>query len=142
MSVLPVFLPPDLVIARFEEFTGATVAELRGRAQTREISRMRQECMWLLRQTTTATLAQIGGMLGGRNAMTVDEGIDRVSLRAAQDHHYRERLNDLLDVARQGSPGTTASTLCAAIGVLTDRRLSDGDARRAALRLLQGGSRG
>ena len=142
MTALPVFLPPDLVLARFVEATGAPMAELKSTAQTREISRLRQECMWLLRQATTATMAQIGAMLGGRNKMTVDEGVDRVALRAAQEPDYRARLNRLLGVVR-GAPAVSPTvSVTAALGVLHDASLSDADARAAAAVLLGGGHAG
>jgi len=138
----PVFLPIEIVVSRFAAWSGAPVAELQGPAQTREISRMRQECMWLLRQVTTATMGQIGKHLGDRSAMTVDEGIDRVTMRAARDPHYRERLNDLLAAARGAAAEVHDTALCAAIGVLSDSALEDGDARTAALSILRGAAHG
>ena len=65
------FLPPDLVLERFITRTDTPLALLAGREQTREISRCRQELMWLLRQLTTASARQIGEMLGQRTSATV-----------------------------------------------------------------------
>ncbi|WP_112311422.1 helix-turn-helix domain-containing protein [Pseudogemmobacter bohemicus] len=89
MSGIRVFLPPDLVVDRFVGRTGAPLVMLAGRDQTREISRYRQELMWLLRQLTTISNRQIGAMLGERSSATVDEAVDRISMRAATDPDYR-----------------------------------------------------
>ena len=134
-----IFLPADIVLERFLARTGTPIADLVGRDQTRDISRRRQECMWLLRQLTTATMGQIGAMLGGRSAPTVDEGVDRVSMRAANDPDYRNALVVLR--SEIGMPVAAPSArldLCRAmvVGILSDRSLSDDDACTAASQLL------
>lgn len=141
---LRVFLPPEVVLARFVARTGTPLAELQGMAQTRDISRRRQEAMWLLRQLSTASLGQIGTLLGGRSGPTVDEGIDRVSMRALNEPVYRQLLSDLRDaIAEPGAEGVADGVadglrLTMAIGLLADTALSDADARHAALVLLGG----
>ncbi len=132
------FLAPDLVLRRFAVQTGAPIADLQGTAQTRYISRLRHEAAWLLRHLTVASMAQIGELLGGRSPATIDEGIDRVTMRAADEPDYRQRLADLRKAiiaapARDGGSVRVA----AAMGVLADQTLSDADARQAALILLR-----
>lgn len=139
-----VFLAPEVILDRFAEISGAPIVELAGRACTREISRLRQEAIWLMRRLSTSSLAHIGRLLGGRNMATIDEALDTVALRAARDQHYAEYLTRLEArvVAVPKPAGTTDPRTLAAMvrGVLSDGALSDADARRAALQLLSGGA--
>lgn len=134
----PKFLMPELVLRRFALQTGVPIAELESAAQTRNISRLRHEAAWLLRHLTVASMAQIGDLLGGRSHATIDEGIDRVTLRAINEPAYRERLDDLQKaiISAPASDGGSVR-VTAAMGVLADRMLSDADARQAALILLR-----
>lgn len=136
-----VFLPVGQVIERFVTQSGTPMEELRGPAQTKEISRRRQELMWLLRHLTTSTMAQIGAQVGGRTAATVDEGIDRISMRALNDATYRQFLADLRDaiampVAEAAAPRADVRRIMA-VGLLADVNLSDADARKGALMVLR-----
>lgn len=132
------FLAPDMVLRRFAVQTGVPIAELRSAAQTRYISRLRQEAAWLLRHLTVASMAQIGELLGGRSPATIDEGIDRVTTRVADDPEYRQRLADLRKMIVAAPVSDVGSVrVTAAMGVLADRTLSDADARQAALILLR-----
>lgn len=132
------FMAPDMVLRHFSAQTGVPIAELQSAAQTRYISRLRQEAAWLLRHLTVASMAQIGELLGGRSPATIDEGIDRVTMRAADEPYYRQRLAYLRTVII-AAPASDAGSIrvTAAMGVLADRTLSDADARQAALILLR-----
>lgn len=140
------FMPAEQVIDRFATLTGTPLVDLRGPAQTKEISRRRQECMWLLRHLTTASLAQIGMLLGGRDATTVDAGLDRVSLRALNEPDYRQALSDLRKAVvvpvSVAAVGIDPMKLAMAIGLLADPLLGDADARQGALIVLGGTRRG
>ncbi len=142
----PVFLPADVVLDRFLRRTRTPLTDLTGRDQTREISRRRQELMWLLRQLTTASMGQIGAMLGGRTAATVDEGVDRISMRALNDPVYRKALADLREAILTPEPVTVCDLIdirvTMAMGLLGDPGLSDQDARRGALILLRSSGHG
>ncbi|WP_438668880.1 helix-turn-helix domain-containing protein [Pseudogemmobacter sonorensis] len=105
------FLPTDVVLDRFLRRTRAPLPDLTGRDQTREISRRRQELMWLLRQLTTASMGQIGAMPGGRTAATVDEGVNRVSMRALNEPVYRKALADLREAILTPEPVTVERIL-------------------------------
>ena len=141
-------LPPETVISRFAALTDTPRAMLEGPERTREISRRRQELMFLLSYMSPATFRQIGEMLGGRDASTVSEGADVVVDRMAADPLYKERIVELKDAIRAGVlEGASGShsvrgprlAVLAARGVLSDQSLSDADARVAALHLLAGG---
>lgn len=142
MPSIPAFLPADLVLSRFVAKTGTPMADLIGRDQTRDISRRRQEAMWCLRQLTSASLVQIGGMLGGRDAGTVDNGVGRVAKYAEAEPHYARMLADLRDAISNAPPDAKAEHLgllrAMAAGILADHRLSNADACEAVLKLLRG----
>lgn len=135
------YLAPTVVLARFVACTGAPFRELQGSAQTSEITRRRHELMFMLRNLTTASLSQIGELLGGKDPKTVDYGIDRVAVRAANEPVYRQALSDLKNaiafpVERSGAQ---ALRVTMALAVLTDPELCDADARTAA-RVILGGA--
>ena len=137
-----VFLDAAVVLTRFSEVSGAPLSELKGRAVTREISRLRQEAVWLMRRLSTASLAHIGRLLDGRNMATIDEMLDAVALRSARDQHYRDYLQRLEAriAAAEVAPVDDAALKAMLRGILSDRGLADADARRAALALLSGGA--
>lgn len=141
---LRVFLPPDLVLERFIHRTGTPLELLVGRDQTREISRRRQELMWLLRQLTTASARQIGLMLGERTSATVDEAVDRISMRAANEPPYRNALADLREAIARPVQEHRSERLdllrAMALGILIDPGLSHADACEGALNLLTNGA--
>lgn len=148
---VPVFLPLEVVLARFALSTGTPVAELSGPAVTRDITRLRHECMWLLRNLTTANLEQIGATFG-RSGATANEGIDRIARRLEVDADYRAHMIGLQAVVSGVSieprvPCSLAVTVeehpdlhrLMAVRVLSDTRLSDDDAKQAALTILTSG---
>ncbi len=148
MMPKPDLLPPETVMARFVALTGTPRAMLTGPERTREISRRRQELMFLLSYLSPATCRQIGEMLGNRDGSTVSEGADVVVDRMAADPLYKARIVELTNAIRAGLLEAAATdsavrgprlAVLAARGVLADQSLSDADARVAALHLLAGG---
>lgn len=132
-------LPPTTVLDRFAVLAEVPIAELTGPAQTRGITRLRHEAAYLIRLMTTASLAQIGKMLGGRDQTTIDTAIDRVTARLAESQDYREYLGKLMGrIAMPERGQATGETLIALRGVLADGTLTDHDARTAALRIVEG----
>ena len=139
---IPVFLPPDLVLQRFCAATGTALDTLRGPAVTRDITRLRHEAMWLLRNLTTASLDQVGALFG-RTGATANEGIDKVACRIETDPDYRSRMVALMGAGNDQPPslmppGPDVHRLIAA-SILGDLRLSDTEAMRAALTILASG---
>lgn len=133
-------LPTQVVVARFTARTKTSIEDITGPDRTREISCRRQELMWLLRNLTTATMGQIGKMLGGRSAATVDESVDKVARRASVESTYRKALVELRDaIVNPASEAIPQAELMVklAIGLLADAAMSDEDARKGALILLR-----
>lgn len=142
------FLPPDLVLARFSAATGIPVAELSGPATTRAITWQRHVAMWILRQLTSASLSQIGAILG-RDPKSVENGIGRVADRLATDSEAPGMMQQLVraiveaDQAPAQPPEIAPSVSMVrqmAAAVLTDPFIANDDAIQAAITLLRSGA--
>ena len=133
---------PEAVLGFFEVFTGIEPGCLSGPEKTQQITRLRHEAMWILRQLTSLPLAAIGQYFGGRDYATVQAGISNVADRMATDLDYRDKIAFLLtEITGALSPAKPRAdvSLAAARGILADMTLSDADARTAALHMLGGG---
>lgn len=144
---IPFGLHPELVLGRYCAMTGAIRAALSGSDKTREVTMLRHEAMWLMRQLTSASQESIGRHFGDRDVATVHAGIARVADRIGNDPDYRKRMRDLVEDIGRGDDGAEplafptkgiepSLAVIAARGVLQDRSLSDEVARAAALQLL------
>jgi chromosomal replication initiator protein len=78
----------DAVAAYFK----ADVAAMRGRSRSKEIVLPRQVAMYLLREETGASLAEIGQTLGGRDHTTVMHGIEKIERESQTDGALRSDL--------------------------------------------------
>ena len=140
------YLAPADVLKAFCLISQVPLHELTQANRMRVVAQPRHDCMWLLRDLTTASAAQIGQLLGGRHQATVDEAVAKVADRLATDPEYRDRMRQLRQdiIAWVGAAPRlpTANQITAAIGVLRDDALAHGDARTAALALLGGGHAG
>lgn len=85
--------PPELVIAAYVHLRGVDREELlEGENATREVTRLRHELMFLLRDLTYLPLMKIGLLFGGRTEATVKEGVSRVADRIMTDAEYRHQM--------------------------------------------------
>ncbi|MCO5223208.1 MAG: chromosomal replication initiator protein DnaA [Thermomicrobiales bacterium] len=82
----------DDVIATVAEKCGVTVEAMKGRNRAQEIVMPRQIAMYLMREETGASLAEIGRALGGRDHTTVIHGIEKIEARLQEDAALRTRV--------------------------------------------------
>ena len=82
----------DDVIATVAEKCGVTVEAMKGRNRAQEIVMPRQIAMYLMREETGASLAEIGRALGGRDHTTVIHGIEKIEARLQEDSALRTRI--------------------------------------------------
>lgn len=133
--------PAEEVVAAYLALRQTSAEELiEGRSAARALSRARQELMWLLRDLTHLSPVAIGQQLGGRDEATVRHGIDRICDLIAEDESYRRQLlavrRAILDRPRgRGMPPDLCLT--AVRSVLANDALTDADARKAALQLME-----
>jgi chromosomal replication initiator protein len=82
----------DDVIATVAEKCGVTSEAMKGRNRAQEIVMPRQIAMYLMREETGASLAEIGRALGGRDHTTVIHGIEKIEARLQEDTALRTRV--------------------------------------------------
>jgi chromosomal replication initiator protein len=72
-------LSSDHIIKAVAKFFGVTEERLLGKQRSRDIALPRQIAMYLIREETSASLPQIGEVLGGRDHTTILYGYDKIS---------------------------------------------------------------
>ena len=78
---------------------GVDEDEIRGKKQTKAVSRARQECMWLARQLTDESYQSIGSNFG-RDHSTVYNSISKIDSITKSDRSYQLQLEDLKKLIR------------------------------------------
>jgi chromosomal replication initiator protein len=66
-----------------------------GKSRDKSVVVPRQIAMYLVREETSASLEQIGHLLGGRDHTTVMHGWDKIGAAVQEDHQLR---NDVLAI--------------------------------------------
>lgn len=102
----------DVLVAVASSFDVAPEA-LKGKRRDREIVVPRQVAMYLMREETGASLAEIGAQLGGRNHSTVLHGCEKIVHELLQDERLRSQLAATRRVllSLPGVPATSATPL-------------------------------
>jgi Bacterial dnaA protein helix-turn-helix len=133
------------VINAFVDVTGERREDLAGPRQTTAVVRARHELMYILRLLTPETFSAIGRMLGGRDMASVHAAVTKIASQAQRDPTYLARLDDLIERIRKVDPAMdtgrriASRRIAAALNVLRNTDLTDGQARRAALAILDTG---
>lgn len=86
----------DLVASHYH----VSATDLLGKGRSRQIAWPRQVAMYLLREETEISLAQIGVALGGRDHTTVMHGCDQVTETLKHDEHLRREIDSLRTALR------------------------------------------
>lgn len=80
------------VLAAVAEYYRIDLDDLKGRGRNKEIVTPRQMAMYLLREETSASLPQIGELLGGRDHTTVMYSVEKIAQEVEQDDQRRREL--------------------------------------------------
>jgi chromosomal replication initiator protein len=91
----PVSLTIPHVLEAAARFYSLTSGDLTGRRRTKEIALARHVAMYLARELTDASLAQVGKAFGGRDHTTVLHGCDRIAEDLERDEELRYDLLQL-----------------------------------------------
>jgi chromosomal replication initiator protein len=86
----------DLVAAHYH----IEVAAILGKGRMRTVAWPRQVAMYLLREETEQSLAQIGAALGGRDHTTIMHGCDQVAETLRHDEHLQREIETLRAMLR------------------------------------------
>jgi chromosomal replication initiator protein len=88
------------VVARYY---GKKVADLRARTWTKSTSKARQIAMFLCREATSHSLAEIGSLFGGKDHSTVVYALKRIEAGLADDEALRTEVESLRRLLRTSS---------------------------------------
>jgi chromosomal replication initiator protein len=95
-------LTPERIIVAVADAFGVRPDALWGRRRTHSVVQPRQVAMYLLRQFTELSLAEVGAMFGGRDHTTVIYACERVAERVARDPSFSDKLNALISTLETG----------------------------------------
>lgn len=93
-------LTPGLVLELVAKHFRVTAADLLGKSRNRSFVWPRQVAMYVLREETTASLAQIGTELGGRDHTTIMHGCDQVTEALRFDERARHDIDAIRTALR------------------------------------------
>jgi len=102
VGVEPDLLTPERIVATVAEKFGAKVEMLVGQRRTQAIALPRQVAMYLMRQLTDLSLAEIGRAFGGRDHTTVIYACEKIGQRINAEESFRERINGLISTLASG----------------------------------------
>jgi chromosomal replication initiator protein len=86
---------PGRIIETVAAYFGVSASDLKGKTRAREIVVPRQIAMYLIREETDITLAEIGLALGGRDHTTVIHSCEKVAREVQKDPELRQTVNTL-----------------------------------------------
>ena len=90
------FLPdPETVIQEVGRFYELDAAAIRGQSQNKEIANARNVAMYIIREMTQLSLAEIGQKFGGRHHSTVLNSINRVEKQMKNQPELSEIIRDI-----------------------------------------------
>jgi len=96
--------PPTtkVVIQAVADSFSLTADDITARKRDKQTILARQIAMYLLRQETNCSFAQIGQELGGRDHSTVIHACERISTELASNNPLKAKLADALSRLRSG----------------------------------------
>lgn len=90
------FLPSaDTIIQEVARFYEMDVETIRGQSQNKEVSTVRNVAMYIIREMTQLSLAEIGQLFGGRHHSTVLNSINRVEKTMKDQPELTEIIRDI-----------------------------------------------
>ncbi len=90
------FLPSaDTIVQEVARFYELDASAIRGQSQNKEISTARNVAMYIIREMTQLSLAEIGQQFGGRHHSTVLNSINRVEKMMKQQPDLMEIIRDI-----------------------------------------------
>lgn len=96
-------ITPARVIETVATFYGLEEKQLKGKTRSREIVVPRQVAMYILREDTDHSLAEIGSALGGRDHTTVMHGYSKMERDMEADTHLRQDVLSIREMLYNNS---------------------------------------
>ena len=89
-------IPIELIQRKVSEFFGVKLSELRAKNRTKAVAFPRQIAMFLARQLTHASLAEVGRAFGGKDHTTVLHAVGKVQTLLREDPTLRKTIDGLI----------------------------------------------
>jgi chromosomal replication initiator protein len=86
----------DQIQRRVAEFFGIKVSDLRAQNRTKNIAFPRQIAMYLARQLTHSSLAEVGRAFGGKDHTTVLHAVDKIQSLLQDDLRFKKTVDILI----------------------------------------------
>lgn len=102
VGVEPDHLTPERILAAVADKHAVKVEMLVGKRRTQAVALPRQVAMYLMRQLTDLSLAEIGRAFGGRDHTTVLYACEKIGERINRDESFREKINGLISTLASG----------------------------------------
>ncbi len=91
----PASITTDLVVEAVASSLQITPADLKSRKKDKETALARQIAMYLIKQKTNCSLAQIGQALGGKNPSTVSHACEKIANDIDASPYLRRKIQDV-----------------------------------------------
>jgi chromosomal replication initiator protein len=78
------------------EFFGVKLSDLKAKNRTKAVAFPRQVAMYLARQLTHASLAEVGRAFGGKDHTTVLHAVDKIETLMKEDPRLRKTIDLLI----------------------------------------------
>ena len=89
-------IPIELIQRKVSEFFGVTLSDLKSKDRTKTVALPRQIAMYLARQLTHLSLADVGRAFGGKDHTTVLHAIDKVKTLLEANPKLRTTIDSLI----------------------------------------------
>src|SRR5437867_1885225 len=86
----------DQIQRKVADFFGVKLSDLKAKNRTRAVAFPRQIAMYLARQLTHASLAEVGRAFGGKDHTTVLHAVDKVQTLLQEDPKLRKTIDGLI----------------------------------------------
>ncbi len=86
----------EQILRSVSEFFGVNLSDLKARSRTRAVAFPRQVAMFLSRQLTHASLAEIGQAFGGKDHTTVLHAVNKIQAVLQEDPKLRKTIETLV----------------------------------------------
>ena len=85
---------------KVSDLFGVTVSELKAKTRTKAVALPRQIAMYLARQLTHASLAEVGRAFGGKDHTTVLHAVDKIQALLQEDQKLRRSIDGLIQAIK------------------------------------------
>ncbi len=85
----------DHIQRKVADFFGVKLSDLRAQNRTRAVAFPRQIAMYLARQLTHSSLAEIGRSFGGKDHTTVLHAVEKIQRLLQEDPKFRKTIDTL-----------------------------------------------